>query len=242
MPPPVSAVLVHGAGGGAWEWNVWLGVLRAHGIDPHALELQPTAAGLAMTTLEAYASQVRARLLTLPRPRVIVGASLGGLLAAMCAADADALILVNTVPCRPWHSQFPARQWSGVVHWQRDARLATTRDGMDDADAASALFAYRRWRDESGAALGTAWAGVEVDRPTCPVQFLVSEADDDVPPAVSLAMAGEWGARSVEALTASHLGPLLGKAAAPAAEQAVAWLNHALPTAPSSDRVGTPPH
>lgn len=242
MPPSVSAVLVHGAGAGAWEWNVWLGVLRSHGIDPHALELQPTAAGLAMTTLADYASQVRDRLLSLPRPRVLVGASLGGLLAAMCAADADALVLVNPVPCRPWHSQLPARQWSGVVHWQRDARLAKTRHGMPDADAASALFAYRRWRDESGAALRLAWAGVEVPTPTCPVLFLVSAADDDVPPGVSRAMAREWCARSLEALAASHVGPLLGKAAAPAAGQAVAWLNHALAEAPSSDRVGTPPH
>lgn len=171
MRPPVSAVLVHGAGGGAWEWNVWVGVMRAHAIDPHAVELQPTAAGLAMTSLDHYAIQVRARLLALARPRVIVGASLGGLLAAMCAADADAVILVNPVPCSPWQSQLTERQWNGVVHWQRDARLQTTRDGMDDADAASALFAYRRWRDESGAALRAAWAGVEVAPPTCPRAF-----------------------------------------------------------------------
>lgn len=228
MPPPVSAVLVHGAGGGAWEWNVWVGVMRAYGIDPHAVELQPTAAGLGITTLDDYVTQVRDRLLSLPRPRVIVGASLGGLLAAMCAADADAVILVNPVPCWPWHAQLPARQWSGVVSWQRDARLETTRDGMEDADPASALFAYRRWRDESGAALRAAWAGIEVAPPTCPALFLVSAADDDVPPAVSLAMASEWAARPVKALAASHVGPLLGKAAAPAAEQAVAWLNQTL--------------
>jgi pimeloyl-ACP methyl ester carboxylesterase len=176
-----------------------------------------------MTTLEDYATQVRDRLLSLPRPRVIVGASLGGLLAAMCAADADALILVNPVPCRPWHSQLPARQWSGVVHWRRDARLEMTRDGMEDADPASMLFAYRRWRDESGAVLRSAWEGVEVARPACPALFVVSAADEDVPQAVSRAMAGEWSARSVEAFAASHLGPLLGEAAA-------------------SDRVGTPPH
>ncbi|MEO6104787.1 MAG: hypothetical protein ABIP44_14255, partial [Pseudoxanthomonas sp.] len=69
--PACNALLVHGAGGGAWEWNQWRGVLEAQGIIVHALDLQPTAAGLAATTVQDYRNQVRDALQALPHPRVL---------------------------------------------------------------------------------------------------------------------------------------------------------------------------
>src|SRR5688572_28720195 len=93
-----SALMVHGAGGGGWEWNVWARVFAAHGWRVEAPDLQPVAAGLAATRLRDYAAQVAGSLARLPLPRVVVGASLGGLLALRCAADADALVLINPLP------------------------------------------------------------------------------------------------------------------------------------------------
>ncbi len=239
--PCSSALLVHGAGGGAWEWKIWLGVLRAHGLDAHAPELHPAPDGLAATFLRDYETQVRKYLLTLASPRVLVGASLGGLIAAMCSGDADALILINPVPPRPWHLQMPAREWSPVVPWHRNSRLAGTRASLCDADDASALFAFRHWRDESGGALRSAWEGVEVAAPACPALFLVSTSDHDVPSAVSLAMASSWNAE-VQMLASSHAGPLLGERAAEIAGQAVAWLNHRLANTTNSSGVSSPAH
>ena len=40
-----QAVLVHGAGGGAWEWCLWERELAAAGVVPRAVELRPTAQG-----------------------------------------------------------------------------------------------------------------------------------------------------------------------------------------------------
>lgn len=219
------ALLVHGAGGGAWEWNLWRGVWQAQGIETDALDLQPAPAGLAATALHDYLTQVRAALHALPRPRALVGASLGGLLALLAADDADALVLVNPLPPAPWHAQLPAREWPEVVRWQGDARLASTRRAMTDADDASALFAFRHWRDESGAVLREAHAGIAVRKPDCPILLIASVQDDDVPPAAIAAMADTWDISRLRAVSTSHVGPLLGRRATDVATQAVAWLN-----------------
>lgn len=225
-----SALLVHGAGGGGWEWNLWRGVLEAHAIAVHALELRPAAAGLAATTLGDYRVQVHAALQVLPHPRVLVGASLGGLLAMMCGAmsesRADALVLVNPLPPAPWHRQLRRRDWGdGVVPWQRNARLDSTRDALGDADDAGAIFAFRHWRDESAKVLRDAHAGIEVGKPACPALLIASAADEDVPLEIISAISRQWQVERLETLASSHVGALLGRQAPHIARQAVAWLN-----------------
>ena len=220
-----SALLVHGGGGGGWEWNVWKGVFEAARLRVAAPDLQAAPQGLAATGFEDYAAQVRAALDALPRPRALVGASLGGLLAMRCAGGADALALVNPMPPAPWHAQLPRREWPDVVPWQRDARLTGTQRALPDADEATALFAFRHWRDESGRAMREAQAGIEVARPACPVLCVASMVDDDVPPALTAALATAWAASLLRATAVSHVGPLLGRNAAGCAEQVLAWLS-----------------
>jgi pimeloyl-ACP methyl ester carboxylesterase len=226
MPTSIRhALLLHGAGGGGWEWNIWRGVLAAGGIEPAALDLQPAAAGLAATTFEDYLHQARAALAALPHPRAVIGASLGGLLAMAAADAADALVLINPLPPSPWCTQLPARDWPDLVPWQRDARLASTRRAMPDADDATALFAFRHWRDESGAVLRAAHQGIAVPRPACPVLCVLSTQDEDVPPALTRELASDWNAAVLQAASPSHVGPLLGRGATAVAGQVVAWLS-----------------
>ncbi|WP_162250330.1 alpha/beta fold hydrolase [Pseudoxanthomonas sp. Root630] len=222
-----AALLVHGAGGGGWEWNVWRGVFESAGFQVAAPDLMPVRDGWAATRLEDYQAQVRASFAALPRPRVLVGASLGGLLALGAADGADALVMVNPLPPVPWHAGLPARDWPDVVPWRRDARLSGTRRALPGGDDATALFAFRHWRDESGAVLRDAQRGVAVVRPACPMVCVVSGHDEDVPPAVTRAMAGAWGAEVLQTVSGSHVGPLLGREAAGIAAQAVEWLNRA---------------
>jgi pimeloyl-ACP methyl ester carboxylesterase len=99
-----------------------------------------------------------------------------------------------------------------------------------DADNASAVFAFRHWRDESGKVLREANAGIEVERPVCPTLLIASAQDQDVPPGIIRAMAGPWRAELLETLATSHVGPLLGGEAPATARQAVAWLNQLPPT------------
>lgn len=225
MPESLSALLVHGAGGGGWEWNRWRGVFAARGIAVHAPDLQPSPRGLVATTFDDYLDQVRTAVVALAPPRVLIGASLGGLLAMRCADAVDALVLVNPLPPAPWHALLPGRDWADRVPWHRDARLATTREALVDADEATVLYAFRRWRDESGAVLRAAHAGVAVDAPPCRVLCVLSQQDDDVPPASGLALARAWDTSVLQLASPSHVGPLLGRAAAGVATQVVDWLS-----------------
>lgn len=216
----INALLVHGAGGGAWEWHAWRRVFAASGLRADAIDLTPAAEGLRATRLADYAAQVRDAALVLPAPRVLVGASLGGLLATLVAdaVEAAALVLVNPLP----RAAAPRAGVDGIVPWSRTS-LARTRAAMPDADDAACLYAAARWRDESAAALADARAaGGSV--PKCPTLVIASEHDDDTPAAGSRALADAWRADFVLLPGASHLGPLLGRDAARVAESAARWL------------------
>lgn len=216
-------MFVHGAGGGAWEWNIWMRVFGASGWCCDALDLQPADAGLAATTLADYTAQVEQALARPAPPSILVGASLGGLLALRCAAAATALVLVNPLPPRPWQLGSD-KVWPAIVPWRSARSLEGTRRAMAEADDAACLFAFRRWRDESGRVLNEAHAGVEVAVPAVACLVMASVDDTDVPHARSVALAQGYGA-SLLHLPGGHLAPLLGRGAAAAAAQAVAWLN-----------------
>ena len=47
-----AALLVHGAGGGGWEWNVWRGVWEAAGFRVAAPDLVPVRGDVAATRLQ----------------------------------------------------------------------------------------------------------------------------------------------------------------------------------------------
>ena len=225
-----SVLFLHGAGGGGWEWNIWTRVFRAHGFDTHAPDLLPSANGLTETTLDDYHRHVQQYLLSITSPKVIIGASLGGLLALMNADQADALVLINPMPPAPWHSQMPVREkYPNLIPWQSNASLQGTRRSLFDADEMTCLYAFRHWRDESGGVMNAAISGVDIIQPVCPILVMASEKDVDVPYAVSEKLAGNLNATFIRLPRASHVGPLLGKNAAQCALQAVAYLNDIFP-------------
>lgn len=222
-------LLVHGAGGGGWEWQVWRRVLSASGWTVDAPDLLPRAHDLAATSFDDYAAQVAGAIVAMreaPGARVVVGASLGGLLAARTIdATIDALVLVNAMPPTPWHRELPAPRDRGpIIPWGRDASFASTRRAMPDADDETCRFAAARWRDESARVLSDAAAGIDVARPACPILFVASDEDTDVPPELTARWAVAWRASLLRCRGASHVGPLLGRRAATWAAMVDAWL------------------
>ncbi len=225
-----ECLLLHGAGGGAWEWQLWRGVLQSEGVHCRATDLIAGDAGWLSTGFDDYLRQARAdyhRVLDTQQPVLLIGASLGGLLALMLASEAppSALVLINSLPPAPLHAELPERHWPDLVPWGRERSLAGTRRSLFDADDATCLDAFRRWRDESGLVLRQAAGGIDIPPPACPVLLWASEADADVPVELSQGLARQLGAELRLIPGASHVGPLLGRSAAGCARQTVAWLN-----------------
>lgn len=220
------AICVHGAGGGSWEWGIWQRVFAAHGWTLLAPDLQPAPGGIGVTQLDDYTAQVAAWTASHSIPVVLIGASLGGLLALQIASrmPTAALVLVNPLPPSPLQMPIEKSAYPTIVAWGKMRSLGGTRRAMPDADDAACLYAFRRWRDESGSVLNEALRGVPVTPPACPILLLASELDDDVPLATSIALASWLNADLIRLLRASHVGPLLGVAAADCAERVLAWL------------------
>lgn len=220
------AVCVHGAGGGGWEWGIWGRVLAVAGFAVVAPDLVPAEGGLARTRFPDYRSQVADWCRGVDGPVVLIGASLGGLLALAVAHEIHpaALVLINPLPpagvlARPLHAEYPL-----LVPWTSQRSLAATRRSMPDADDAACLHALRRWRDESGTVLNEARDGITIDVPRCASLVLASELDRDVPGAAMRALAIRLSADFRLIPGASHVGPLLGREAAGVAERTADWL------------------
>lgn len=220
-----SVLMIHGAGGGGWEWSAWARVFQAADCEVHAPDLAPLACGLAATRFQDYAAQVR-HWCHAARPQILIGASLGGLLAlhGQAAAPAAALVLVNPMPPAGFGSVGADASLPGpIVPWRRRATLASTARALPDADPSTWQFAWRRWRDESTTVIEEARAGIGTALPSTPVLILAGDADRDIPVATSLALARHLHADAIVLAGASHVGPLLGSNAAGIAEQALAW-------------------
>lgn len=228
-PTTLRAICVHGAGAGGWEWNVWIRVLGAYGIDARAPDLCLHPGGLAQTSFSHYREQVVRWVADAASDVggvVVIGASLGGLLALSIAAQARvvAAILINPMPplgviAKPLGEPFPR-----LIPWGSERSFAGTRRAMPDANAAATLYAFRRWRDESGIVLEQARGGIAIEAPACPLLVLASSDGDDVPPIVSRALAVRYAADHERLEGCSHLGPMLGTRAAEIAERSTQWL------------------
>ncbi|UXI67289.1 alpha/beta hydrolase [Tahibacter amnicola] len=218
-------LMIHGAGGGGWEWGIWRRVFAAHGWHVLTPDWQPAAGGLGHTVLDDYVGQMRQIAAQWPG-LLLAGASLGGLVAAQIArgAGASGLVLVNSVP--PWGIEPHLPPYEGpadVVPWASRRKFASTVRAMPDADAAARLYAYRRWRDESAAVLREAHAGVEVARPDCRCLLIATGDDKDVPHATSVSLAAAWECDLYTMVKGGHVSPLLGHDAAQAARLALEW-------------------
>lgn len=222
----MQAVMVHGAGGGGWEWRLWAEVFRAGGWKVMASDLEPVSAGLAATRFDDYRGQVCDWCRTASTPVALVGASLGGLLALSVADECPpaALIVVNPMPPDGLVSHDAFSERPPIIGWSRST-FAATRVALPDAALSAIRIAHGNWRDESGVVLNEARAGIRVAPPSCPSLVMAAVDDGDILPATSRAVADALGADFVVIPDAGHVGILVGHRATRAAALALAWLN-----------------
>ena len=216
--------MVHGAGGGAWEWLIWQRVFAAVGTHTQAIDLVPNGV-LATTHHSHYLAQVQSQI-DVFKPNVVIGASLGGLLAAEAAADAlrsssvRALVLAAPMlKSGATHTEvaLPVKRWAHATE------LAKTARALPDADAAAIAFAHARWRDESASVLNSAYAGRDFSSPKIATLMLIAENDRDVADAGLRAWAHSAQMDLQTVRGASHAGLLLGRSAASTAELVHRW-------------------
>ena len=94
-----SYILVHGAWMGAWCWSDVAAGLRAHGASVATVELPAHGSDqtpLPEATLDAYVATVRSAIDVAPKPVVLVGHSMGGMVVTG-AAELDGAMLAKVV-------------------------------------------------------------------------------------------------------------------------------------------------
>jgi pimeloyl-ACP methyl ester carboxylesterase len=104
-PRPASLLFVHGMWGGAWVWERWLPFFAARGWDGYALNLRGRAgsrpvADIGRVPFAAYVEDAAAAARRLGDV-VVVGHSMGGLVAQALAAQLDPLAAVAVTPAAP---------------------------------------------------------------------------------------------------------------------------------------------
>jgi pimeloyl-ACP methyl ester carboxylesterase len=161
--------MTHGAFCGGWVWERFAAPFRAAGhaviapdLPGHAADAPADAAvGLSMSD---YAGAVAAAAAALPAPPVLVGHSLGGLVAAMAAMRAPVAGLVMLAPSPPWGVSGSTMEeavsavslyalgpyWAQVV--QPDY-ASFRRFSVDRLPSAERHALHARMRPESGRAL-----------------------------------------------------------------------------------------
>ncbi|MGD0191594.1 MAG: alpha/beta hydrolase [Rhizomicrobium sp.] len=218
--PPV--VMIHGAFCGGWAFDGWRAAFEAQGYRVHTPSLRHHECGmsppavLGTTSMLDYADDLDRRLDELGEAPVLVGHSLGGLLAQMLAARRPLRALVLLSPSAPWGMspstpfEFMSAQalylagnfWSTVLkphHWIAAA------NALDLLPEHERDFVFARFVPESGLATFETmqWmfdmkraTHVEARAVTCPILCFAGARDRVNPPATVRRLARRYGGRA----------------------------------------------
>lgn len=205
------AVLIHGMWGTPEVWRNWSSFLEGRGWQTIAPPLRhhdsppdaPTAE-LGTTSVQDYVADLAAMLRTLPEKPVVIGHSMGGLVALQICAQglARAGVLLTPAPpaaviaLRPSNLLAFARiqtRWG----WWRKPHRATLREALshtfNTADPVDGAECHSRFVHDSGRALfeiALPWldaskaTAVDPRRVTVPLLFMAASKDRLTPPGV----------------------------------------------------------
>ena len=233
--PPV--VLIHGAANSSGVWRFWRERLEEQGFPTRALDLRGHGAApcddLGRVSMADYVADVQVVVETLPRPPVLVGWSMGGLVALMYGAVAPTLGVLALGPSTPGPlleaptSAPPAAGVFGPEAYGITDVTAPTQPTMPDLDPEEVGIALASLGPESAFARQERRRGVWFPpRGVTDTIFIAAgERDQSFPPRVCRRVARFLGAEYVELPGASHWGLVLNRRALDAAWPAVtAWL------------------
>jgi pimeloyl-ACP methyl ester carboxylesterase len=230
-------VLVHGAANSAGIWRFWRERLEAQGFSTRAPDLRghgaAPCADLGRVSMADYVADVRAVVETLPRPPVLVGWSMGGLIALMYGAVAPTLGVVTLAPSTPGPlleapaAAPPAPGLYGPEVYGITSTISPSQPTMPDLDEEEVGVALASLGQESAFARQERRRGVWFHPRGVTDSILVAagERDESFPPRACRRVARFLGAEYVELAGASHWGLVLNRRALDAAWPAItAWL------------------
>jgi pimeloyl-ACP methyl ester carboxylesterase len=209
MKPPL--LFIHGAFTRAKRWDPWLDYFRAAGFTCLAPSLPahdpPDMAVLARLTFRDYVDAMIAAHATLPAPPVIIGSSMGGLIAQHVAAETKSagLVLISSAP--PWRGggKIAALQYAleytipvAAGRALRGNKAAARKLVLHDLTPEEQDFFLAIFADESGKAYRTMVTGsapMTRGAVKCPVLVISASGDRLFKPSVAEKIAAFYGAR-----------------------------------------------
>lgn len=228
--PPI--ILIHGAANSSKVWTFWQCRLAHRGWATHAIDLrghgQSSHLDLSNTSMYDYASDIRSLAGELANKPILIGWSMGGLVAMMVAATGDATACVALAPSMPAQltdesitlrtGEFGPEEY-GIVSLDPE-----DQPGMTDLDQEERRIALTSLSQESRLARDQRRAGIVVQSLPCPF-LLVTGTEDRAWPLERYR--GLWlGGEQQQVQGASHWGLVLNRrglaGAIPAVEQ---WLS-----------------
>ena len=185
--PPV--ILVHGAANSAQVWTFWQREFAAHGWPSYAIDLRghgrSDPVDLSHTSMHDYAADVRSLALQLQRTPIVMGWSMGGLVAMMVAAEGAARACVALAPSAPAQridravvlrtGEFGPEEY-GIM-----SRDPENQRAMPDLDQEARVIALGSLGRESRLARDERQAGIVIESLPCPLLIVTGTADTQWP-------------------------------------------------------------
>jgi pimeloyl-ACP methyl ester carboxylesterase len=218
-----ALLCVHGLWGSAWVWERWLDRLAGHGWDGYALNLRGRGArpeDVARVRLADHVADVAAVARELGDV-VVVGHSMGGLLAQALATSALPRAVVAVTPAAPrgiWPLRTAALTAATLRHAPRlvrggsllPGRSVMRRVALHRLSPAERERAYARLVPESTRVVREVALGALRVPGTrrCPMLVIGAAHDRITPPAVVRRVARRYGAELYEYADFAHMVPL----------------------------------
>ena len=183
-------VLVHGAANSARVWTYWQRELAAGGHPSYAIDLRGHGASdtidLSHTTMHDYADDVVSLIRELGEPPVLMGWSMGGLVAMLAARKEPVRAIVGLAPSTPARERDaskPLREgtFGAEEYGITDFDPAHEQPAMFDLDSEERALAIGSLCNESRYARDERAAGVVVESLPCPLLVITSTADTQWP-------------------------------------------------------------
>ena len=185
MPDHPPLILIHGSANSAAVWAFWQQALAEQGWPSYAIDLrghgQSGPRDLSHTSMQDYAADVTMLVTQCRQPPVLIGWSMGGLVALMVAATgvAGACVgLAPSTPARQLNTSVALRTGEfGGEEYGLTSRDPDAQPAMPDLDREERMIALASIGRESRLARDERQRGILIEALPCPLLIVTGTRD-----------------------------------------------------------------